>query len=193
MEGAIVLKKLVISSLILFLCFVSLHAQNEGKSLGTLEIAFTFNQKNTVASNQFAIWIEDEKGRFVKTIFVTQFTARGGYTFRKESLPTWVEKAKPSTLPKETIDAITGATPKSGRLVYTWDGKNEKGEYVAPGVYRFYLEATLYWSNRVIFTGTFRYGGDLQEDIPIKVEYFGDERNRDMILDVKARYVPKSQ
>lgn len=161
----------------------------ENKSRGILEISFDFKRQGTMASNQYAIWIEDEKGNLVKTLYVTRFTAKGGYLTRKDCLPIWVEKAKPSSLSSNVIDAITGATPSTGIKKYTWDGKDENGNYVSPGKYRFFIEATLYWTNRVLYSGTFQYGGESQENIPISVKYFEGESNKDMIQNVKAKCI----
>ena len=73
--------------------------------------------------------------------------------------------------------------------MYTWDGRDEGGNLVEPGEYYFFLEATLYWSNRVLYSGSFRYGGESEEAIPISVTYFGEERYAGMIRGVKARYI----
>ena len=74
-----------------------------------LEISFRF-QRGGIASSQYAIWIEDETGRLVRTLYATSFTAEGGYEYRKDALPVWVSKAKPQALSSAQIDAITGAT-----------------------------------------------------------------------------------
>ena len=60
-----------------------------------LEISFRF-QRGGIASSQYAIWIEDETGKLVRTLYVTSFTAKGGYEYRKDALPVWTSKAKPS-------------------------------------------------------------------------------------------------
>lgn len=183
---------LIFSFLFLFntveLCFSNTSSEN--KSKGLLEISFEFKRQGTIASNQYAVWIEDEKGKLVKTLYVTRFTAKGGYLQRKDCLPIWVEKAKPSSLSSEAIDAITGATPSTGPKRYTWDGKDESGNYVPSGKYRFCIEATLYWTNRVLYSGTFLYGGESQENIPVSVKYFDGETNKDMIQNVRAKYTP---
>jgi len=173
-----------------FCCFLSFGvAFAEEKSLGILEISFDFTRQRTIASNQYALWIEDAQGNLVKTLFVTGFTGRGGYLRRPDCLPTWVQKARPASRTPQEIDAITRATPKSGTQVYTWDGRDAQGNFVPPGTYRFLIEATLYWSNRVLFVGTFVYGGESVDAIPITVEYFGKGANEGMIGNVKARYV----
>ena len=86
-----------------------------------LEISFKF-QRGGIASSQYAIWIEDEAGRLVRTLYATSFTAKGGYEYRKEALPVWVGKAKPQAMSSIQVDAITGATPQNGLLTYQWDG-----------------------------------------------------------------------
>uniref|UniRef100_A0A7V4DH71 DUF2271 domain-containing protein n=1 Tax=Candidatus Caldatribacterium californiense TaxID=1454726 RepID=A0A7V4DH71_9BACT len=169
--------------------------EKEGPSMeqrGVLEITLDFERQRTIASNQYAVWIEDEEGNLVKTLYVTRFTGRGGYRQRPDCLPTWVKKANPASLPPQTVDAITSATPQSGRQMYTWDGKDENGHPVPPGTYRFFVEATLFWSSRVLFSGTFAYGEGSVEDIPITVEYFGERHNEGMITNVRARVVPSS-
>lgn len=160
---------------------------------GTLEIFFNFTRGTTPASNQFAIWIEDSNGNLVKTLYVTNFTANGGYTRRAESIPTWVSKANPAELPDAEIDSISGATPRAGTFSYTWDGTDKNGNMVAKGTYTVYVEGTLYWTSSVLFHGDFEFGGEAQEDILMISDYTEDEAtNRDMLTNVSATYIPKN-
>lgn len=159
------------------------------RSQGVLEVSFEYVRQRTIASNQFALWIEDAEGNLVKTIYVTRFTGRGGYTRRPDCLPTWVKKANPSSWPAALVDTIATATPPGGLLVYTWDGHDEAGNLVAPGEYRFFLEANLYWANRVLYSASFHYGGESQEEIPLSVTYSGDDARREMIRNLRVRYV----
>lgn len=157
---------------------------------GTLEISFDFTRGTTPASNQFAIWIEDSNGNLVRILYVTNFTANGGYTKRAESIPTWVSKAKPAELPDAEIDSISGATPRAGTLSYTWDGTDENGNMAAKGTYTVYVEGTLYWTSSVLFHGDFEFGAEAQENIPMISDYTEDEAtNRDMLTNVSARYI----
>lgn len=158
----------------------------DNQSLGILEISFDFTRQQTIASNQYAVWIEDSEGNLVQTLYVTAFTGKGGYLRRPDCLPLWVQKARPQEFPN--IDTVTSATPRSGPQVYTWDGRDAKGNFVLPGTYRFVIEATLYWSNRVVFSGTFTYGGKSIDSIPVTAEYFGGRENEGMITNLTARY-----
>lgn len=164
------------------------RCQGITKSQGVLEVSFEYERQKTIASNQFALWVEDAQGNLVKTIDVTRFTGQGGYERRPECLPEWVKKANPSSWTREMVDTVATATPKGGLQVYTWDGHDEAGNLVAPGKYSFVLEANLLWSNRVVYRGTFHYGGESQDEIPVTVTYFGERTREGMIGNVKAKY-----
>jgi len=64
---------------------------------------------------QIAIWAEDADGRYLSTLYVTRRTATGswiGGKDRPEALPVWSHLRG-----AESVDAATGATPKSGFAV----------------------------------------------------------------------------
>ena len=153
-----------------------------------LAISFQF-QRGGIASSQYAIWIENDKGELVRTVYATSYTVKGGYEVRKESIPTWVQKAKPGKMTDVQIDAITGATPRSSTLTYTWDGTDDKGNLVLPGKYHFYIEGSLYWKSRILFSGTVEWGGKGQSSIPIETRRFdASSTNENMISSLKASY-----
>jgi len=63
------------------------------------------------AEPQIAVWLEDENGRYLKTIYITaKYSSQGfwGNKTRPESLPVW--KAKYDSSKEETIDAVSKAT-----------------------------------------------------------------------------------
>ena len=156
-----------------------------------LEISFRF-QRGGIASSQYAIWIEDETGKLVRTLYVTSFTAKGGYEYRKDAVPVWTSKAKPQTLSSAQVDAITGATPRNGVLTYQWDGTDNNGNRVPAGKYTFFVEGTLYWKSRVIYSGELDWGGKGQDSIPVEVRYFNPSKtNENMIAGLKARHLKK--
>ena len=164
-------------------------------------ITFDFSKQSGYASNQFAVWIEDANGKLMKTLFVTQFTANGGYKKRPDAIPAWVER---SGIAKDTaLDANSGATPKSGSLRYVWDLMDETGARVADGTYTFYVEGTLRWKNHVLFSGAIDLNGEtVSAEATAQYTYLASEdqaaltdesSEHAMIQNVAAAYIPPEQ
>ena len=79
-------------------------------------------------SPQFAVWLEDMEGNYIKTLYVTAKASKKSWIFapkrgRPESLPVWYHASKQDTRKgKEAqkannflgLDAVTSATPKGG-------------------------------------------------------------------------------
>ncbi len=162
----------------------------------TLEVTFSYNRQNGPGSNQYAVWIEDERGTVVKTLFVTAFTTKGrqrqgeatqrGYTFRPTCVPSWVKAVKAEERTDEDLDAYTGATPQSGLQTFIWDFTDQTGKKVKNGNYRVRVEATLINDRIVNYTGTFNVGGKAT-DVPLTRSIAGNDGSHDqMIADVKA-------
>lgn len=152
------------------------------------ELTFQFNRLRGNATNQFAVWIEDSQGRYVRTIYATRFTANGGFRRRDSSIPIWVRQSGVANLNKAEIDTITGATPRAGNLSYSWDGTNRQGVPVPNGEYVIVLEGTLRWANQVIYRAPIRLGQGT-DVAQVSVEYIGDadEADRTMISNVRVR------
>ncbi len=169
-------------------------------------ITFDFSKQSGYASNQFAVWIEDANGKLVKTLFVTQFTANGGYEKRPDAIPVWVAR---SGIAQDTAqDATSGATPKSGSLRYVWDLTDETGARVADGTYTYYVEGTLRWKNHVLFSGEIDLNGEAASGEAASFEataqytYLASEdqaaltdesSEHAMIQNVAAAYIPPKQ
>jgi hypothetical protein len=155
-----------------------------------VEISFVYQKQTGMGSNQFAVWIEDSSGKYIKTLYATRFTANGGWQKRPQSLPGWVKASQPLNMPPSEIDAITGATPSAGNLTYIWDCKDNKGNMVPAGEYKYIVEATLRMDNRVLYSGTVKIGGQAQQS-QAKSEFFGtSELERGMVTNVAAKYYP---
>ena len=166
------------------------NSSAEKESRGdSVTVSFDFKRGGTPASNQYAVWIEENEGNLVKTLAATNFTANGGYKTRKDSIPTWVAKANPADMTADEVDTVSGATPQAGKISYTWDGTDSVGEKVPDGTYHVYLEGTLYWSSQVLYSGSFILGSEGQGDIEVISNYTEDTaQNRDMIQNVKVEY-----
>lgn len=157
---------------------------------GKLKIKMNFARGGTQASNQYAVWIENEASELIKTLYVTDFTADGGYAQREDSFPVWVSKAKPENMEKPEIDAVSGATPQSGIQEFEWDGTDKDGIPVSEGTYQIYVEGTLYWSSSVLYSGSFDVGGQ-SGNVEMTATYTesDEEQNKDMLTEVTAEYI----
>jgi hypothetical protein len=150
------------------------------------EISFNYTRLAGRASNQFAIWIEDAQGQYVKTIYATRWTAAGGWSRRPTSIPVWINRAGVAELTRAQVDVVSGATPRTGALVFTWDGTDSRGAAVPPGDYVIFLEGTLRWENQVLFSAPIRLGAGPQTP-EVTVQFTGDATDdRVMLRDVRV-------
>ena len=163
----------------------------------SLEISFNYQRQAGPGSNQYAVWIGNEKGEVVKTLFVTSYTTKGrtrpgeepvrGYVKRPASVPTWVKASKAQEQTDQQLDAFTGATPQTdGTQTFTWDFTDQQGKAVPKGTYTVNIEATLIFDSDIIYSGTFSTkdkAGDIALTSTITKE---DESHKNMVTNVKA-------
>jgi hypothetical protein len=185
-----VMKNLTLFVILTVLVLTSAAAQQAAQTAqsgATLEVTFTYTRQSGAASNQFAVWIEDTEGKYIKTLNVTKWTSNGGYSKRPATIPVWVKKADPSKLTKAQIDAISAATPQTGTVTCTWDGTDSKGAALSTGDYMLVIEGTLRWENQVYYRAPISLGKGTMTP-KVNVEYVGDAAaERAMIKDVKVR------
>ena len=162
-----------------------------------LEVSFNYQRQAGPGSNQYAVWIENEKGNVVKTLFVTSYTTKGrarggeqpkrGYIVRPACVPTWVKTVKADEKTDQQLDAVTGATPQAGGTqTFTWDFTDEQGKAVQQGDYKVVVEATLFFDSDIIYSGTFSTKdkeGDIKLTSTLTKE---DEQHKNMVTNVKA-------
>ena len=87
-----------IATMLLVIPAIALNKKKAEKKATKLEVSFNYQRQNGPGSNQYAVWIENEKGEVVKTLFVTSFTTKGrvrgneqpmrGYVKRPACVPT---------------------------------------------------------------------------------------------------------
>jgi len=153
-----------------------------------LEISFSYSKQRLVASSQFAFWVEDMNGNYIDTLYVTQWTAQGGYSYRPLSIPVWVSTALPSEMNASEIDAISGATPGNGNYVVSWDFTDRNGNPVTGMQFRYFIEATMNNNDDVIYTGIITIGTESWEDIPTPVYSLHDSVYKEMISNVRVSF-----
>jgi len=152
-----------------------------------VEVSFDFTRQGGIASNQFVVWIEDAQGQYVRTLYATRWTAIGGWRRRESSIPQWVRQSGLAGRNQAHIDALAGPTPRTGTIRHVWDGRNYAGQPVPPGEYRVFVEASLRWENRVVYTAAIRLGETGR--VNATPEFFGDRtQERGMIGPVTVTF-----
>lgn len=182
---------------IIVVMLLTMPAMAQAKKGKTLEVSFNYLKQAGPGSNQYAVWIENEKGEVVKTLFVTSFTTKGrvrgneqpmrGYLKRPNCVPTWVKTVKAESLSDQQLDAVTGATPKAnGKQTFSWDFTDQQGKKVKDGKYYVKVEATLYQASSIVYTGSFS-SKDKAGNVALTSKLSEpNETYKDMITDVKA-------
>jgi len=151
-------------------------------------VSFTYTPQKGFASNQFAVWIEDMRGRHVRTLFATRFTAAGGWQRRELSLAQWVKQSNLKDMNRQQVDAISGPTPRGGALRYTWNGLDTSGAAAPAGEYRVFVEATLRNENQALYSAVIRLG-QRGQTVTAQVKYAGTSAaERGMIGPVTVSY-----
>ncbi len=145
--------------LVLLLASSAVFAADTGvQAPGTVTVSYDLHRMPSIASNQMAVWIEDGNGKFVKTLFVTWFTGKGGYERRPDCLPLWRKAAGVDGPPTAEVDAVTRATQHPGRHSVVWDCTDAAGGPVAPGKYVYKAEGTLFWEKGLLWSGEITVG-----------------------------------
>jgi len=103
-------------------------------------------------------------------------------------------------MPSYYVDAISGATPKTGEITFVWNLTDIDGNTVPPGEYRIFIEGTLRWKNYVLYSGVIEIG-DSPSNVQADAEYVyagsgnqsaltSDSPENTMIGAVTISYIP---
>lgn len=184
----------ILAAMLLAIPVMGQSKKGQGKNL---EVSFNYQKQAGPGSNQYAVWIENDKGEVVKTLFVTSFTTKGrargnaqpqrGYVMRPACVPTWVKASKASEKTDQQLDAVTGATPQAdGVQTFTWNFTDQQGKAVPQGNYKVFVEATLYNDSDIIYSGTFSTKGKAGNVALTSTITKSDEQHKNMLTNVKA-------
>jgi hypothetical protein len=160
---------------------------------GIVTVGYTLHRLPGRGSNQLAVWVEDAKGRLVRTLFATDFMARrGGFRLRPQVCPEWVKAAGLERMSPAEIDAVSGATQRPGAISLAWDCKTAAGQPVPPGLYYYKVEGNIYMDKRVLWTGSIRVGGPPSESVATAQFLPNDAAAKagTIVEGVTARYQP---
>jgi hypothetical protein len=133
------------------------------------------------------MWLEDEEGRYFKTLFATDYVSYCGSNY-KTICPEWVGVAGWDQVPKAELDAVTQATPPVGRHEIEVDCRRR---CIPPGVYRYRVETHISREYNVVFHGTIELGSGESSSVA-EMTYLPEPhpRGQGVLRDVKARYYP---
>ena len=177
--------------LMVFICAAGVPFAEGEKGPGRVTITYVLHKIPKIASNQIAVWVEDDSGNYVKTLFATRFTAGGGYKRRPQALPQWVNVSDWPNTPKAEVDAVSGATQKAGSIELVWDCTGRDGKPVAPGTYVYKIEGNIQWDNRVLWMGRISVGGAPGASQAEATYLPPDGAEKEVLLEtVKAVYKP---
>ena len=113
---------------------------------GGYQVSLTFQQNTTIRERPYmAFWVEDAKGQHVVTL------GEWGNGRWINSLQRWWRFA---TQNQSLVRAVSRPTRQAGKYTLTWDGKDQSGNVVAPGVYRICIEAAYDHSGHSITSTT---------------------------------------
>jgi hypothetical protein len=128
----------MIKKLMLFFVVITAINSISAQTSGTLKVSTTTNSTggNYAPNNIVAIWIENENGKFVKTLAAYA-------NVRKQYLYTWKASTTDGGSLYNIVDAVTGATRTShGTINCSWNGTDYKGAEVGDGTYKLRFELT---------------------------------------------------
>jgi hypothetical protein len=154
---------------------------------GTLEVSYQVSPK--VEGSRFsAMWLENEAGELVKTLFVSSELAQGAFTVEGEICPDWVKKAQWEKASQDQVDAVSGPTPVAGANSASFDLAKAG---IEPGVYTFLMQVHVHEEYNILFKGKLRVGEE-PADVRTEVVYTPKkyEGPEDLVHDVTLRFTP---
>lgn len=154
---------------------------------GSLHVKFFYDAPSTVEPTYHtAIWIEDQGGKIVKTLYVSQELSDTAYKMGN-ACPDWVKVANWSAMPKADVAAVTAPTPSVGTGDMTFD-LAKLG--LAPGTYGFRFQVHISETYNILYRGQFTTSGP-DAEVALETVYGPGklETTDQFVRDVEVRYL----
>lgn len=153
---------------------------------GKLEISYLVSSDD--ASRFTAVWLENEGGELVKTLFVSNELAQGAFTVEGDICPDWIKKAHWEKASQADVDAVSGPTPTAGTGSLSFDLKKHA---ILPGTYFFCMQIHIHDNYNILYKGQLRLG---EKPAEAQAEVFYSPKRyasaEDLLRDVRARFTP---
>jgi hypothetical protein len=175
--------------LLLFLTPALDRASSSAPSAGTLDVSFFYMPPTSIEpSYHTAIWLEDEHGALVRTLYISNDLSKTEYQIG-QACPDWVKQAHWESANRTDVDAVTGPTPNVGAGRRTFD-LEKLG--LAPGRYRFKLQVHITEAYNILYSGPLVVS-DAPSEVVLETFYSPSKPpgGTDFVRDVRARYLPR--
>jgi hypothetical protein len=155
---------------------------------GKLQITYLVTSDE--ASRFTAVWLENEGGELVKTLFVSSELAQGAFTVEGDICPDWIKKAHWEKASQAEVDAVSGPTPSVGSGSLSFDLKKHG---ILPGVYFFCMQIHIHDNYNILYKGQIHLG---EKPAEAQAEVFYSPTRyasaEDLLRDVRARFTPET-
>ena len=155
---------------------------------GRLDVSFVYMPPTSVEPTYHtAIWLEDEQGTLVKTLYVTNDLSSNQFKVG-EACPDWVKQAHWESASKSDVDAVTGPTPHVGAGSRTFD---LAALGIAPGRYQFKLQVHITDTYNILYRGPLVVG-EAASEVTLETLYSPGKPpgGTEFVRDVRVRYAP---
>jgi hypothetical protein len=154
---------------------------------GKLQISYLVTSDD--ASRFTAVWLENEHGDLIRTLFVSGELAQGAFTVEGDICPDWIRKSHWEKASQAEVDAVSGPTPSAGSGSLSFDLKKSG---LSPGVYFFCMQIHIHDNYNILYKGEIRLG---EEPAEAQAEVFYSPTRyasaQDLLRDVRARFTPE--
>lgn len=158
------------------------------EAAGKIEVAFVFGSpEGFQPSYQTALWLQDTKGQYVKSLFVSEYLAYGGFN-DPTICPDWIKVANWDKATEADYDAVSRPTPPVGENALSI---NLKDKGIPPGTYEYLLEVHLVEKFNILCKGQIEIGNQAAESKP-EVSYLPDKypEAEGVVSSVAVKYLP---
>ncbi|RPJ64037.1 MAG: DUF2271 domain-containing protein [Acidobacteria bacterium] len=155
---------------------------------GTLLISYAFSTAQDLEpSYQIAIWLEKEDGQFVRTLFISEYLAYGGFN-DPTICPDWTKIAEWDKATEAEYDAVSKPTPPIGSNTLKLDCK---ARGIEPGTYVYCVEVHIVENFNILYKGKIAIGAGAAEDTAVATYIPSKhESAANVIHGVAAKYIP---
>jgi len=155
---------------------------------GTLQINYAFaTAQGLEPSYQIAVWLEKEDGQFVRTLFISEYLAYGGFN-DPTICPEWSKIAGWDKATEAEYDAVSKPTPPVGSNTLKIDCE---ARGIEPGTYVYCAEVHIVENFNILYKGKIAIGGAAAEDTAVATYIPSKHESAENVIhSVSAKYMP---